>query len=34
VADPERKSLEFDSNQIGVKGWGLRGEISQYSDLA
>jgi len=26
--------LEFDSTQISVKGWGLRGEISKNSSLA
>jgi len=26
--------LEFDSGQIGVKDWGLRGEISKNSGLA
>jgi len=25
--------LEFDSSQIGVKGWGLRGETSKNSGL-
>jgi len=25
--------LEFNSSQIGVKGWGLRGEALKNSDL-